>query len=69
MLNLVSHKIGVPEIEAELKALKQDYDERQVGFTLECVKNVGYQFKPTRLLLRLWQPCLPVGRDLYHAPR
>lgn len=45
LLPLVSHKISVEEIEAELVALKKDYDERQGGFTLEAVKGVGYQFQ------------------------
>ena len=45
LLNLVSHKIGLPEIEAELASLKQEYEEKQGGFTLESIKGVGYQFQ------------------------
>jgi segregation and condensation protein B len=45
LLHLVSHKISVDEIEAELQSLKRDYDEKAGGFSLECVKSLGYQFQ------------------------
>lgn len=49
LLAMVSHKIGVGEIEAELQTLKKTYDERQGGFTLEFVKGLGYQFQSSAL--------------------
>jgi len=45
LIELVSHSIGLKEMDAILESLQAEYAERDGGFNLEYVKGLGFQFQ------------------------